>query len=405
MPIQSIQTWLTLTHIQFLIKGVTYSPRKPNTRPGDKESYIDPLGEDWLPELRKDIPFFHQLGINTIFVDHADPTQSPEHALQLLQDEGIYVLLELFTNIHLKDSHRIQAADIDLQRLYSPSKVRKNLAIVSQTAHFPNILSYSISQSDIHSSASTKLAALYRAAVRDTKLFIRKTGARQIPVGANLSFTQQFRLGALQYMTAGSPEERVDFMSFAVYDWVGPSSFVISGYKNLCEAFEPWPVPMFWAEYGTAYHGRARVMDEVECVFSPDMTGVFSGGFLHTFGHTEAKRAETKPSGDEVAKDDDSENGGEDDDSDSDSDIDEDDSGYDLVRIEEDGTRCPKRDFTRYQQKLADVGNKPMEEVVGQHEMKDFESWRGNFEPRQRWWEADAADAPLFPLEWDQVVE
>lgn len=183
-----------------------------------------------------------------------------------MQDEGIYVLLELFTNIHLKDSTRPQAADIDLQRLYSPSKVRKNLAIVSQTAHFRNILGYSISQPQI--SISTKLAALHRAAVRDTKLFIRKSGAaRQVPVGANLSFTQQFRLGALRYMTAGSPEERVDFMSFAVYDWIGPSSFIISGYKNLCEAFEPWPVPIFWAEYGATYHGRARAMDEVECVF------------------------------------------------------------------------------------------------------------------------------------------
>jgi hypothetical protein len=263
--------------------------------------------------------------------------------------------------------------------------------VVSQTAHFPNILGYSISQADIHSSASTKLAALHRAAVRDTKLLLRKSNARQIPVGVNLSFTQQFRLGALQYMTAGSPEERVDFMSFGVYDWVGPSSFFISGYRNLCEAFEPYPVPMFWAEYGSAYHGRARVMDEVECVFSPDMTGVLSGGFLHTFGHTEARRS--KP------------HSVHEDDGNDDSDLDEDDSGYDLVRIEENGTRQPKRDFARYQQKLADIDNKPSEEVVGQHEMKDFESWRGNFEPRQRWWEADPADAPLFPLEWDHVVE
>ena len=266
------------------------------------------------------------------------------------------------------------------------------MAIVSQTAHFTNVLGYSISQSRIHSSASTKVAALHRAAVRDTKLFLRKSGGRQVPVGANLSFTQQFRHGNLQYMTAGSPKERVDFMSFAVYDWVGPSSFTISGYKNLCEAFEPWPVPMFWAEYGTAYHGRARVMDEVGCVFSPDMTGVISGGFLHTFGHTEARRAETTQSA-------------RDDDEDDDSDLDEDDSGYDLVRIEEDGTRQPKRDFVRYQHKLADVVNKPSKEIVGQHEMKDFESWRGNFEPRQRWWEADATDVPLFPLEWGLVVE
>jgi hypothetical protein len=385
---------------------VTYSPRKPSERPHDKESYIDPLGDDWLSELRKDVPFFHQLGINTIFVDHSDPTQSPDRALQLLQDESIYVLLELFTNIELKDSHKVQAADIDLQRLYSPAKVRKALAVVSQTAHFPNILGYSISQSEIHSSASTKLAALHRAAVRDTKLFLRKSGSRQIPVGANMSSSQMFRGGALRYMAAGSTEERVDFMSYGVWDWVGPSSFSISGYKNLCEAFEPWPVPMFLAQYGTAYGGRARVLDEVECVFSPDMTGVFSGGFLHTFGHTEAKRTEKKPSRHDGGGDDDSDDEMEnDDDDDDDGDLDEDEGGYDLVRTDDDGTRQPKRDFAKYQQKLAAIHGKPPEEVVGQHQVKDFESWRGNFEPRQRFWEADAADMPSFPLDWDHVVE
>jgi hypothetical protein len=139
-------------------------------------------------------------------------------------------------------------------------------------------------------------------------------------------------------------------------------------------------------------------MDEVECVFSPDMTGVVSGGFLYTFGHTETKHGDTKSSGHANDKDDNSED-------ESEADLDEDDSGYDLIRIKEDGTRQPKRDFSRYQQKLADVGNKPSEEVVGQHEMKDYDSWRGTFEPRQLWWEADAADVPLFPLEWEHVVE
>lgn len=312
--------------------------------------------------------------------------------MQLLQDEGIYVVLEIFTNIDLKDSYRLQAADIDLNRLYGPSKVRKNLAIVSQTAHFPNILGYTTSLSAINTSGSTKLAALHRAAVRDTKLLLHKQGARQIPVGANMSSNQQFRRDALQFMTAGSPEERVDFMSFGVYDWVGPSSFQISGYKNLCEAFAPWPVPMFFAEYGTAYPGRVRLLDEVECVFSRYMTGVFSGGFLHTFGHTDIRRVADKRQ---------DEGDGEDDSDDDD----DDEGGYDLVRIADDGTRQPKRDFTLYQQKLADIDGKPLEEVIGDHEMKDIESWRGSFEPTSRFWEADAADVPSFPIDWDHVVE
>jgi hypothetical protein len=353
-------------------------------------------------------------------VDHADPTQSPEEALKLLHDSGIHVLLELFTNIHLKPNphtHRIQSNEIDIHRLYIPLKVRKNLAIVNQTSHFPNILGYSISQSMIWDRPTTKLAALHRAAVRDVKLFLHKTGARQIPVGANMSENQQFRREALQFMTAGEPEERVDFMSCGVYDWAGPSNFMMSGYKGICEAFEPWPVPMFFAEYGTAFSGRRRVLDEVGCLFSPDMTGVFSGGFLHTFGHMEVKRvADALPATeDEDGKDhdddpknedeeSDEENGSEDDDSDG-SDLDGEEGGYELVSVGDDGSRKPKRAFARYQQRLADVDSKPLAELVGDHEMKDYESWRGQFDATPRFWEGDVRDVPLFPLEWDQVVE
>jgi hypothetical protein len=338
-------------------------------------------------------------------VDHADPTQSPEEALKLLHDSGIHVLLELFTNIHLKPNphtHRIQSNEIDIHRLYIPLKVRKNLAIVNQTSHFPNILGYSISQSMIWDRPTTKLAALHRAAIRDVKLFLHKTGARQIPVGANMSENQQFRREALQFMTAGEPEERVDFMSCGVYDWAGPSNFMMSGYKGICEAFEPWPVPMFFAEYGTAFSGRRRVLDEVGCLFSPDMTGVFSGGFLHTFGHMEVKRvADALPATEDDDKDDDE-------DSDAENSSDDDDSkegGYELVSVELDGSRKPKRAFARYQQRLADVDSKPLAELVGDHEMKDYESWRGQFDATPRFWEGDVRDVPLFPLEWDQVVE
>lgn len=376
---------------QFLIKGVTYSPRAPEQQPGNNgDTHINLLSEDWLPELEKDIRLFHQLGINAIFVEHTDPSRSPERALQLLQDAGIYVLLELFTNIKLKiDFRQPPPAPNDLQNLYSPVKIRKNLAVVQQTADFPNLLGYTISQDQIWTSASTKLAALHRAAIRDTKLFLQKLGvARHIPVGASMSSNQQFRLEAVNYMTAGPPEERVDFMSFGVYDWVGPSSFQISGWKNMLQAFERFPVPMLWGEYGTAYSGRKRILDEVDCLYSADMTGVVSGGFLHTFGGTDSKR---------------NPNDGQDD-SDGDDDDDKDLGGYDLVRIEDDGTRIPKRDFAVYQRKLADIDSKPSKDVVGDHEVKDFESWRGQFDAHPRFWTAEPGDVPEFPLGWDQVL-
>lgn len=369
--------------IQFLIKGLTYAPRKSNASPWSPESYIDPLGDAWLPELRKDIPYLRQLGINAITVDHADISQPPDQALQLLHDAGIYVLLELFTNIPSKTDS--SPAEIDLQTLYSPNRVRKNLVLVSQTAKFPNVLGYSISQ-DIHTLASTKLASLHRAAVRDTKLFLEKSGCRQIPVGAGMSMNQMHRRQTLQFMAAGEPAERADFVSFGVYDWADPSNFQISGYKGLVERLGVDPVPMFFGAYGTQL-GKPRDLGEVECLLSSQMTGVFSGGFLHTYGHVEVDPG----SGDD-------EDGGDDDE-------DEDEGGYDLVRIRNNGTRRPKRDYVTYQQRLADVAAKPDEDVGGGHEKKDYESWRGAF-PGVDWrWLADPQDVPVFPLEWSAMLE
>jgi hypothetical protein len=107
---------------QFFIRGVTYNPRQRPQASGNRESSINPLSEAWLPELRKDIPFFHQPGINTVFLNHKDPAHSPESALQLLHDEGIYVLLELFTNVQPKGSHHLQAVTSTSSASTAPAK-------------------------------------------------------------------------------------------------------------------------------------------------------------------------------------------------------------------------------------------------------------------------------------------
>ncbi|EGP92185.1 uncharacterized protein MYCGRDRAFT_107396 [Zymoseptoria tritici IPO323] len=316
-PIETKGNWFWKDSKRFLIKGVPYEPRN-SSLPGP-ESRINPLSDDWLENLRKDIPFFHRLGINTMFIECADATQSPRQAMQLLQNEGIYVLLKLDTDLVRGDSGQLKAAKINIARMYSPDEVRKNLAIVRQTARFSIVRGYKISQSKIWTDATTKLAALHRAAVRDTKLFLKKLGLRPIPVGSSMSSDQMYRLNVIRYMTAGSPEERVDFISFGVYDWVGPSSFQMSGYKHLIKAFEAFPVPMFWGD-------------------DPESNDVSDDG-----------------------------------------DDNMDAPCYDLVQITDRGERAPKKDFERFQQNLAVINAMPQEDIVGSHEVKDYDSWRGSF--------------------------
>lgn len=80
--------------------------------------------------------------------------------------------------------------------------------------------------------------------------------------------------------------------------------------------------------------------------------------------------------------------------------------GYDLVQIGEDGERREKKGFEVFRRRLEDVEAKMKEEVVGGHEMKDFESWRGQFPTgnEARFWEARVQDVPEFPLEWSAML-
>ncbi|SMQ46239.1 unnamed protein product [Zymoseptoria tritici ST99CH_3D7] len=286
-PIETKGNWFWKDSKRFLIKGVPYEPRN-SSLPGP-ESRINPLSDDWLENLRKDIPFFHRLGINTMFIECADATQSPRQAMQLLQNEGIYVLLKLDTDLVRGDSGQLKAAKINIARMYSPDEVRKNLAIVRQTARFSIVRGYKISQSKIWTDATTKLAALHRAAVRDTKLFLKKLGLRPIPC---------------------------------------PCS-------------------------GASKEEEEEEEDEEEDPDDDDDDD-----------DADAGESDSDPESNDVSDD---------------GDDNMDAPCYDLVQITDRGERAPKKDFERFQQNLAVINAMPQEDIVGSHEVKDYDSWRGSF--------------------------
>lgn len=407
---------------------MNYNPRKFDLDPYSAESNIEPLSDDWLPELGKDIPYFRELGINAISVDHRDVTKDPTQALKLLRDAGIHVLITLLADLRFLRGRTGTAFDnpsdpIDIQELYSTDRVLKMLAIIDQTADFENVLGYSLDFSVLGKSGTTRIASLHRAAIRDAKHFLTLRGGRQIPIGASVPDIMPIRRPGLVFLAAGKPAERIDFFSFDCYQWVNKSSFQISGYKHLVEAYGEFPLPMFFSEYGANMGFKAREFNEVECLFSPDMTGVFSGGFVQTYN---CSRMQHKPEpqddeskAQERRKRKEKENlvrdGDEDDDSDDFSDYDVDDEpsedeerddvgGYDVMRVEQDRTRVPKKDFRNYKAKLELIDQRSEEEVFGQHGRKDYENWRGELAAPSSWWLADPATIPSFPMAWDEVL-
>lgn len=215
-------------------------------------------------------------------------------------------------------------------------------------------------------SANSRLAEVYRACVRDTKASIRQRRGRQVPVGVAVPDIATLRLQQLQYFTAGPTASRVDFFALENWSWAGKSSIKISGWEHLVRTFESVPVPMFLAAYGTNIV-RPRMWQEVECLYSPDMTGVFSGGCAYTFF--------------------------------------EDGSRYGVVKIlDEDGRVERGRDFSSLRKRMRAVNARSAEQVFGRSEVRDYESWVGEFpETAEDRWNATSV-LPAFPGVWDEVV-
>ncbi|EME43296.1 glycoside hydrolase family 72 protein [Dothistroma septosporum NZE10] len=116
-----------------------------------------------------------------------------------------------------------------------------------------------------------------RAHVRDIKSYSRLRGGRQVLVGVSLH-PNAIGLSAVQYFSAGpsSDESRADLIAVGNYSWSKHSSFQISGWKDQVKVLQQYPVPMFLGEYGTVVD--YRLWEEVDCLYSRDITSVFSGG-------------------------------------------------------------------------------------------------------------------------------
>ena len=151
---------------------------------------------------------------------------------------------------------------------------------------YSNILGVIADSETIDSRQNTRAAPFIRALVRDLKRYMRVqisiNNQRILPVGVQAADMMTLALPQVMYMTAGSPEERVDFYCHKNYHWASPSDMQTSGWIQDVKMYSRFPVPMFISEYGTKV-GRNRSFQETTALYSPAMTRVFSGGFVWEF--------------------------------------------------------------------------------------------------------------------------
>ncbi|KAI8143584.1 Glucanosyltransferase-domain-containing protein [Fennellomyces sp. T-0311] len=260
----------SVTKNQFFIKGVSvaYQPRG-ETSPNEKHAIADPLTD--ASACARDASLMQKLGMNVVRVYEVDPTKNHDQCMKSFADAGIYLLLDIATP---KFSINRKTPEYGT-RLYEA--YRKT---VDAFSHYDNMLAYIAGNEVTNDKTNTLASAYVKAAIRDVKKFIKSTKKRYIPVGYASNDDEYIRDAIKDYFVCGEEDEHADFFGVNMYEWCGDSTFQKSGYADRTKEFEKYNKPVFLSEYGCNLV-TPRPFGEVEALYGPDMTDVWSGGVVY----------------------------------------------------------------------------------------------------------------------------
>ncbi|KAF2702633.1 carbohydrate-binding module family 43 protein [Pleomassaria siparia CBS 279.74] len=257
---------------QFFLRGVAYQQGiGPNTTQPSNGAYIDPLADS--AACKRDIPYLTQLRTNTIRVYAVDPTQNHDDCMNALAAAGIYVVADLS-----QPNESINRNDPQ----WTTTLLKRYTDVVDVMATYTNTLGFFAGNEVSNELNNTVASAFVKAAVRDTKAYIKSKNYRTIGVGYATNDDAAIRVAMEQYFDCGDRASAIDFWGYNIYSWCGASNFKDSGYQVRTEEFKNYDVPVFFAEYG-CNNVRPRLFTEVEALYGSQMTDVWSGGIVYMY--------------------------------------------------------------------------------------------------------------------------
>jgi hypothetical protein len=260
---------------QFFIKGVAY--QQDTAAAGgttNSTTFIDPLAD--VSNCQRDVPLLAALETNTIRTYAIDPTADHSGCMQLLQDAGIYVISDL-SEPSLSINRDSPAWNVDLFTRYK--------AVVDEMGKYENVIGFFAGNEVTNNNTNTGASAYVKAAVRDTKAYIKSKGGRWMGVGYAANDDASIRADIAHYFNCGDQDQAIDFWGYNIYEWCGHSTFQTSGYQAQVEFFQNYSVPVFFAEYGCNTQGGAegRIWEETTALYSDEMTPVINGGIVYMY--------------------------------------------------------------------------------------------------------------------------
>ncbi|PSK39633.1 hypothetical protein C7M61_001435 [Candidozyma pseudohaemuli] len=272
---------------QFLMRGIAYQQNPTNT--SSTEKYVDPLAD--IDTCKRDIPYMQQLNTNIIRVYALDAEKDHTECMKMLDDAGIYVVADL-SEPETSIDRSNPAWNTELLARYT--------SVVDKFANYTNILGFFAGNEVTNEASNTNASAYVKAAVRDTKAYIKEKGYRSIPVGYSANDDMAIRVELADYFACGDDEDRADFFGINMYEWCGTSTFEKSGYQNVTNAYKNLGIPLFFSEYG-CNEVRPRKFQEVGTIYSDKMTDVWSGGIVYMYFEEENNYGLVSVSGSSVS--------------------------------------------------------------------------------------------------------
>lgn len=256
----------------FLVRGVDYQP-------GGSSGYhggADPLSD--ADTCARDAYLFQSLGLNSVRVYSVNPALDHDQCMTILAHAGIYVILDVNSPQPGESLNRYEP-----WTTYNPNYLQHVFEVVEEFSGYNNTMGYFIGNEVVNDERSASVSPIYvRAVARDVKDYIYFNSPRYIPVGYSAADDLKYRIPLAHYLSCGDDESAVDFYGVNSYQWCGHQTFKTSGYDVLVRDHEEFTMPLFLSEFGCNLV-QPRLFEEIEPLYSPRMTHVFSGGLVYEF--------------------------------------------------------------------------------------------------------------------------